>query len=108
MPATDGEPDLDAMRDTCALDVADRGGDTLDEVGAGMNLTRERVRQLEAAALRALEGERMTCELADVEHVDSRGEVDHSDDGSGARTTADAVAGLSMLCGGGGAWGWVR
>ena len=108
LPATDGEPDLDAMRDTCALDVADRGGDTLDEVGASMNLTRERVRQLEAAALRALEGERMTCELADVEHVDSRGEVDHSDDGSGARTTADAVAGLSMLCGGGGAWGWVR
>ena len=47
-------------------------------------------------------------ELADVEHIDSRGEIDHSDDGSGALSTADAVAGLSMLCGGGGAWGWVR
>jgi hypothetical protein len=108
LPATDGEPDLDAMRDTCALDVADRGGDTLDEVGASMNITRERVRQLEAAALRALELDPLTCELADVEHIDSRGEVDHSDDGSGALSTADAVAGLSMLCGGGGAWGWVR
>jgi hypothetical protein len=43
-----------------------------------------------------------------VEHVDSRGEIDHADDGSGALSTADAVAGLSMLCGGGGAWGWVR
>jgi hypothetical protein len=37
--------------DTCALDVADRGGITLEEVGAIMNLTRERVRQLETRGL---------------------------------------------------------
>jgi Sigma-70, region 4 len=108
LPSTDGEPDLDGMRDTCALDVADRGGETLDEVGAGMNLTRERVRQLEVAALRALELDPLTCELADVEHLDSRGEIDHSDDGSGALSTADAVAGLASFSGGGGAWTWVR
>jgi len=108
LPATDGEPDLGAMRDTCALDVADRGGETLDEVGASMNLTRERIRQMERDALQVLAGDPLTCELADVEHTDSRGEVDHADDGSGALSTADAVAGLSMLCGGGGAWGWVR
>jgi hypothetical protein len=42
-------PDLDVweMPETCALDVADRGGLTLEEVGEIMNLTRERVRQLE-------------------------------------------------------------
>jgi len=38
-------------RDTCALDVAERGGLTLEEVGRRMDLTRERVRQLEKAAL---------------------------------------------------------
>lgn len=36
--------DLDA---TCALDVAERGGATLDEVGSLLNLSRERVRQVE-------------------------------------------------------------
>ena len=35
------------MAETCALDVADRGGITLEEVGAIMNLTRERIRQVE-------------------------------------------------------------
>jgi len=45
-------PDLDVseMRETCALDVAEHGGATLEEVGAMMNLTRERIRQLEARA----------------------------------------------------------
>jgi len=36
---------------TCALDVADKGGITLEEVGAIMNLTRERIRQVEAHGL---------------------------------------------------------
>jgi len=36
---------------TCALDVADMGGRTLEEVGTILNMTRERVRQLESAAL---------------------------------------------------------
>ena len=106
-PGVDGEPDLDAMRDTCALDVADRGGETLDEVGAATNLTRERIRQLEAVALRALRVLPLTCALADVEHVDSRGEVADADDGSGARTTSDAVSGLSALHDSQhGSWGW--
>ena len=46
-------PDLEPweLRDTCALDVAERGGSTLDEVGEVTNLTRERIRQLEVRGL---------------------------------------------------------
>ncbi len=36
---------------TCALDVSDMGGRTLEEVGQILNMTRERVRQLESSAL---------------------------------------------------------
>ncbi len=39
------------MTETCALDVADRGGITLEEVGAILNLTRERIRQVEVRGL---------------------------------------------------------
>jgi hypothetical protein len=39
------------MAETCALDVADRGGTTLEEVGAILNLTRERIRQVEVRGL---------------------------------------------------------
>jgi hypothetical protein len=39
------------MGETCALDVADRGGITLEEVGSIMNLTRERIRQVETRGL---------------------------------------------------------
>lgn len=35
------------LKDTCALDVADRGGATLEEVGQLMNFSRERTRQIE-------------------------------------------------------------
>jgi Sigma-70, region 4 len=42
------------MTETCALDIADRGGITLEEVGEIMNLTRERVRQVETAGLAKL------------------------------------------------------
>lgn len=46
-------PDLEPweMNETCALDVADRGGITLEEVGEIMNLTRERIRQVEVRGL---------------------------------------------------------
>lgn len=51
-------PDIEVweMTDTCALDIADRGGITLEEVGEIMNLTRERVRQVETQGLAKLQG----------------------------------------------------
>jgi hypothetical protein len=42
------------LEETCALDVADRGGITLEEVGSIMNLTRERIRQVEVRGLEKL------------------------------------------------------
>jgi hypothetical protein len=45
------ELDFSEMKETCALDVADRGGATLEEIGEILNLTRERIRQLEARGL---------------------------------------------------------
>src|SRR5574342_1333734 len=42
------------LGETCALDVADRGGITLEEVGSIMNLTRERIRQVETRGLAKL------------------------------------------------------
>ena len=46
-------PDLEPweLKHTCALDVAERGGITLEEVGEIMNLTRERIRQVEVRGL---------------------------------------------------------
>jgi hypothetical protein len=42
------------MTETCALDVADRGGITLEDVGEIVNLTRERIRQVESVGLAKL------------------------------------------------------
>ncbi len=42
------------MQETCSLDVAERDGATLEEVGKVLNLTRERVRQIEEIGLQRL------------------------------------------------------
>ena len=39
------------MLESCALDVAERDGVTLQDIGGAMNVTRERIRQIEARAL---------------------------------------------------------
>jgi hypothetical protein len=93
-------PDLEVweMNETCALDVADRGGTTLEEVGAIMNLTRERIRQVEVkglaklAALRDMmalrdyvdegpTGKRRLPVLSRDENEDSTDTTDTDDDG---------------------------
>lgn len=49
-------PDLDVWGTTsnCALDHADRGGMDLESVGEAMNITRERVRQIEGRGLKKI------------------------------------------------------
>lgn len=49
-------PHLDVweMADTCSLDVADRGGCTVEEVASILGLSRERIRQIETRGLAKL------------------------------------------------------
>ncbi len=49
-------PDIEPrkMVESCVLDVADRDGVTLDDVGEFMNLTRERIRQVELMGIEKL------------------------------------------------------
>lgn len=49
-------PDLEPweLEHSCALDAADRGGLTLEEAAERMNITRERLRQLEVKAFVSL------------------------------------------------------
>ncbi len=54
------------LSETCALDVAERGGLTLEEVGEILNLTRERIRQVEAAGLQKLLETSADDELKDL------------------------------------------
>lgn len=46
-PDANGDPDPDYDGPSCALDVADAGPHTLEEVATYLNISRERVRQLE-------------------------------------------------------------
>ncbi len=59
-------PDLDVheLSETCALDIADRGGETLEMVGDAINLTRERIRQIVIACLKKM---RIKLDLSDCD-----------------------------------------
>lgn len=67
-------PDLEPnqMGESCALDVADRGGIRLEDAGVVLNMTRERVRQIETTALGRIEAVARR-ELADFVPVDLGG-----------------------------------
>jgi hypothetical protein len=72
-------PDLEVWQlpISCALDIADAGGCTLEAVGDIMNLTRERVRQLEVCALAHLEAVGDMAELREF----VAGRIEADDDG---------------------------
>jgi len=55
-PGPDGDTDPDYEGPSCALDLADEGPHTLEEVAVCLNISRERVRQHEEAALEAALG----------------------------------------------------
>ena len=46
--------EIEDMRESCALDIADRGGASVDEVATALGVTRQRVEQIEGKALRKL------------------------------------------------------
>ena len=45
---------LPVVREACALEAAEQGGLTLEEIATRLSLTRERVRQIELGALKKL------------------------------------------------------
>jgi len=63
--------EIEELAETCALDVADRGGLSLEDVGPLINVTRERIRQIEARALAALPRDQLQ-ELVDSEGARGR------------------------------------
>jgi len=104
-------PDLEVweMTETCALDVADRGGTTLEDVGAIMNLTRERIRQVEVKGLAKLQALKEMTALRDYvdegpigkrrlpvlrseeDEEEETAEVDDDDDDEVAEASSDAA-----------------
>lgn len=65
-------PDLEPheMVNSCALDVADQRGITLEDVGEVLNLTRERVRQLETKGIEKLKAQARADKLvADLDRA---------------------------------------
>ena len=106
-PGADGEPDLSVMPETCALDVADRDGTTLEEIAAALGVTRERVRQLEDTALVKFRTSDPSAyaamlELAGIVRSRKAPPLPPDEiivDASGALSTADALDGLTDIAG---------
>ena len=56
----DREPEEMPPTGSCVLDVTDEGSVTLEQAGTYINLTRERIRQVEAAGLDKLRNPRLS------------------------------------------------
>lgn len=57
---TNFDPEAEPERPSCALDVADRGPHSYEEVGVVMGVTKERIRQLEERALSGLQSSQLS------------------------------------------------
>ena len=81
-------PDLEPweLPHTCSLDVAERGGITLEEVGEIMNLTRERIRQVEVRGLRKLRMSSPSPEEIGAGIEEEDGEAPGEGEGQGDRS----------------------
>ncbi len=66
-------------RESCALDVAARGGILLEEIADEMIVTRERIRQIEARGLRLLKANGLLLHYAPDWYLDEDDELDHID-----------------------------
>jgi uncharacterized protein YuzE len=79
----------DELDESCALDVAQRGGVTFEEAGELVNVTREMVRQIEKKALVALRNSDLH-EFRDWPGIDTGG-VTHDDTASVERVRAPST-----------------
>lgn len=66
----DDAPMLELMIDTCALDVAERDAVTLEGLGELLNMTRERVRQLELTLLEKIRKHPVLREILDAGSIE--------------------------------------
>ena len=64
--------DIMDLEQTCALDVAANGSHTLQEIGTYMNVTRERIRQIEEMAFKKLKAAEGTDFLEFLDDLKSR------------------------------------
>lgn len=70
--AIDGAGEPWDMAQTCALDVADQGPQNLETIGGLLNVSRERIRQIEVRSIDALRGETRDADLEDWRSVADR------------------------------------
>lgn len=72
-------PDLEPweLAESCSLDVAERGGVTLEEVGEIMNLTRERIRQIEVRGMLRLKLSETMQEIAGEKSIENKDSDDN-------------------------------
>jgi hypothetical protein len=87
----DREPGDMPPTESCALDVADRGGATLEEVGRLLNVSRQSVAEIEAYALAQLRGDSLPRRRAVAVYGEFAGEGRVLSRRMGVQTGLDAA-----------------